>query len=1092
MPILILIAALAVLAPGAPVAPSAPLAPRAPVAPLAPPVPASVDPTLVRDLMWRNIGPAIMGGRIDDVAAIESDPDIIYVGAATGGVWKTTNGGTTWTPIFDDYGTTSIGDLAIAPSNPDIVWVGTGEPNNRQSSSWGNGVWKSTDAGRSFQHLGLRDTHHIGRIVVDPRNPDVVYVAAVGRLWGPHRERGLFKTTDGGRTWINTKFIDDDTGFTDVAMDPSNSNVLYAAAYQRRRTPWGFSGGGPGSGLYKTTDAGRTWTKLTTGLPSGDLGRIGIDIYRKNASVVYATIEHRREGGIYRSDDAGRNWAKINSLNPRPSYYSQVRIDPGNDRRIYVLGPSLYVSDDGGKTFRSDGARNVHVDHHALWIDPHDTTNLVIGNDGGIFMSRDGARTWMRINNIPLGQFYSVGTDMRRPYHVYGGLQDNGVWSGPSATWNRVGPLNDDWIQVAGGDGMVVAADPLDPGTAYVSTQNGRLMRFDTASGERKGLRPFVYDPNEENAPTEGGGGGGGQAAAPRPPALMRFYWTTPIVVSPHNPRTLYIAGNRVWRSLDRGDRWIAISPDITKQIDRAQLEIMGKKVGADTLSANDGVSQYGTATAFAESPLHPGLLMVGTDDGNVQISRDGGVNWTDLSKRFAGLPERTPVSRVVLSAHAPGRMYVAFDGHQQDDFRPYIFRSDDNGETWRAVATGLNNVVRTLIEDSRNPDLLFVGLESGVAISIDGAASWSAFKNGLPDVPVYDMQIHARDRDLILGTHGRSVYVLNIASVQELTQKVRERPVHVFDARPVVAFNYLEHRDFLAQATYVGANPPYGATIDYWIAQGSGDARVVIADRSGKTVRELKGPGTAGLHRIVWDLRYTPPSQPPRPEPTAGVDPSDPRPAESTLARLAGDFGGGGDPTGGEAGAPRQPVQGPEVLPGDYVVTVTASGSSHDARVMVESDSRIRVSDEERRARFEMLWQIYEFQQRVHPLQQRLGDLSRQFREITSAIAKEKQVDDGLKQLVEETARRVRETQSGLGRALQLASGVGRDIQASTSRPTAAQREQFARGAERTRELIARSEELFAKLLPAFMTDFDKRAPAQLPRLRLDAKTTQ
>jgi photosystem II stability/assembly factor-like uncharacterized protein len=820
--------------------------------------------------------------------------------------------------------------------------------------------------------------------------------------------------------------------------------------------------------------------KLTTGFPSGDLGRIGIDVYRRNPSVVYATIEHRREGGIYRSDDSGRTWTRVNALNPRPSYYSQVRIDPTNDRRIYVLGPSLYVSDDAGKTFRSDGARNVHVDHHALWIDPRETTNLVIGNDGGVFTSRDGARTWTRVNNIPLGQFYSVGADMRQPYHLYGGLQDNGVWSGPSATWHRVGPLNDDWIQVAGGDGMVVAADPLDPGTAYVSTQNGRIMRFDTASGERKGVRPYIHDPAEDEAPAEGGGG----AAASRPPALMRFYWTAPLVVSPHNPRTLYVAGNRVWRSLDRGERWMAISPDIAKQINRAQLEIMGKTVGPDTLSANDGVSHYGTATAFAESPVSPGLLLVGTDDGNVQVSKDGGVSWTDVSKRFPGVPDRTPVSRVVLSSHDGNRMFVAFDGHQQDDFRPYVFRSDDAGATWRPIVAGLDNVVRVVAEDPRHPALLFAGLENGAAMSLDGGASWSALENGLPDVPVADIYIHPRDRDLILGTHGRSIYVLGINPLQDLTARVRDSRIHVFEPRRAMTFNYLEHRDFLAQGTFVGANPPYGATIDYWIGEGSGDARIVIKAGSGTVVRELTGAAAPGVHRIVWDLRYTPPPQPPRGEPTSGVDPSDPRAAESTLARVPGDFGGGGDPTGGEAGGPRQPVQGPEVLPGEYVVTVAAGGVEQTARLIVEGDRRVQADDDDRKARFDVLWQIYQFQRQVHPLQTRLADVTRQLRDVTKSLAQHKQATDEVKKSVEEMSRTVRETQSRLGRALQQAAGVGRDVQASTSKPTVAQREQFERGAQRTREMVGQAEELLSKTLATFAADFDRRAPAGVLRL--------
>jgi photosystem II stability/assembly factor-like uncharacterized protein len=1069
-----------------------------------------LDPALIQDLPWRNVGPAIMGGRIDDVAVVESDPDIIYIGAATGGVWKTVNGGTTWEPIFDDYGTTSIGDVAVAPSNPNIVWIGTGEANNRQSSSWGNGVWKSTDAGRTFTHVGLRDSHHIGRIVIDPRNPEVVYVAAVGRLWGPHRERGLFKTTDGGRTWTNTKFIDEDTGFTDVAMDPSNASVLYAAAYQRRRTPWGFSGSGPGSGLYKTTDGARTWTKLVSGLPSGDLGRIGLDVYRRNGAIVYATIEHRREGGVYRSDNAGKTWAKVNGLNPRPLYYSQVRIDPTDDRRIYVLGPPLYVSDDGGKTFRSDGARNVHVDHHALWIDPREPSNLVLGNDGGVFLSRDRARTWTRVNNIPLGQFYGVGADMRQPYHLYGGLQDNGVWSGPSATWNRVGPLNDDWIQVAGGDGMSVATDPIDPGTAYVSTQNGRLMRFDTASGERKGIRPFVHDPDDLPAAGEGTAG----AAKPRPPALMRFYWTTPLAVSAHNPRTLYIAGNRLWRSVDRGERWLPASPDLTKQIDRATLEVMGRKVTEDTLSANDGVTQYGNATAFAESPLDPGVLAVGMDDGNVQMTTDGGVTWTNLSDRFAGVPDRTTVSRIVFSAHDRKRMYVAFDGHQQNDFEPRVYRSDDAGATWRPAAAGLSSVVRTLIEDPRRPDLLFAGLENGMAVTWDGGTSWSPLKNRLPDVPVYDLQVHPRDRDLIAGTHGRSIYVLPIAPLQELTERVRGDALHLFPPRAAVAFNFLEHRDFLGQATYVGANPPYGAAIDYWVGgsasaplkgcppcEGTGcqglegtalavpkceTVTLVIKDRDGTVVRQIEGPGTPGLHRVVWDMRHASPAQPPRPEPTAGVDPSDPRPAESTLARIRGDYGGGGDPTGGEAGEPRQPVEGPEVLAGDYRITLTARGQERSGWVIVAGDPRAEVSDEDRRARFDLLWRVYELQQQVYPLQQRLSDLSRQLREVTRAMDQQKDTPDDLRKAGAAASTSVRDLTTRLGRAMQQATGVGRDVAASTSAPTVAQREQFDRGVEPVPEILKQADETISGALAAFAADLEKRGPAKVPRLRI------
>ncbi|MGE0041050.1 MAG: WD40/YVTN/BNR-like repeat-containing protein [Vicinamibacterales bacterium] len=968
----------------------------------------------------RNVGPAIMGGRVETIAAVESDPDVIYIGAATGGVWKTENGGTTWAPVFDDKGTTSIGAIAVSRSNPAVVWVGTGESNNRQSSSWGNGVWKSTDAGATWQHMGLADSRHVGGIAIDPRDPDVVYVAALGHLWGPNAERGLFKTTDGGRTWTNTKFIDEDTGFTDVVMDPSNPRVLYAAAYQRRRTAWGFSGGGPGSGLYKTTDGARTWTRLGGGLPAGDLGKIGIDVFRKNPAIVYATVEHKSAGGVYRSADRGRTWTKVNSLNPRPMYFSHIRVDPSNDQRVYLLAAPLYVSDDGGRTFRSDGARNVHVDHHALWIDPRDPAHLVLGNDGGVFMSRDAALTWQRVNNIPLGQFYTVGADMGRPYRLYGGLQDNGVWAGPSATWNRVGPLDDDWIQVAGGDGMSVAPDPLDPGTAYVSTQNGRAMRFDTASGERRGIRPYEPDPNEDADPPEAG--------QPELPDATRFYWTSPLAVSTHNPRTLYIAGNRLWRSLDRGEHWRPVSPDLTRQIDRNTLPIMGRVPDGDTLSKHDGVDAYGTATAFAESPIDPGLLVVGTDDGNVQLSTDGGVSWTEISGRFAGIRERTPVSHVALSAHDPARMFVAFDGHQLDDLAPHLFRSDDGGATWRAVTSGLDSVVRTMIEDPRNPELLFAGLENGLWASADGGTSWSKVGGGLPDVPVYDLRIHPRDRDLIVGTHGRSIYIVPIAALEALTTEVAASAAHLFTPARATAFNYLEHRDFLAQATYVGANPPYGAAIDYWLREAAGGARLVIAGRDGTVVREIDAPAGAGLHRVVWDLRYEAPPAPPRADPPAGVVPGDPRPAESTKARVPGDFGGGGDPTGGEAGEPRRAPEGPEVLPGEYVVTLRAAGVEQRARLVVSGDPRVAVSDESRQARFDLLFRLYDLQKQVYPVQQEVADVLKQLGAATRALGAASDVPDDLKAAGDAATKALRQAQTRLGRALQQASGAARD----------------------------------------------------------------
>jgi photosystem II stability/assembly factor-like uncharacterized protein len=1058
---------------------------------------ASNDPGLTRDLQWRSVGPSIMGGRIDDFAVVESNPDIIYMAAASSGLWKSTNGGTTWMPIFDDFGTTSIGDVALAPSNPNIVWVGTGEANARQSSSWGNGVYKSTDGGVTWQRVGLEESRHIGRIVIDPKNPDIVYVAALGHLWGPNEQRGLFKTTDGGKTWVNTKFIDEDTGFVDVIMDPSDNKVLYAASYQRRRTPFGFNGGGPGSALWKTTDTGKTWTKLGGGLPTGVIGRIGLDIYRKNPAVIYATIEHGKDGGIYRSDDRGKTWKKINPLNPRPMYFSQVRIDPQDDKRIYVLGVSLYVSDDAGKTFKSDGARNLHVDHHAMWIDPRNPNHLIIGNDGGVGISYDRARTWLRVNNVPLGQIYVVGYDMRDPFFLYAGLQDNGVWSGPSATRHRVGPLNDDWIQVGGGDGEFVTVDQTDPRVAYISMNNGRIMRFDYVTGESKAIRPVEQERGGgPGGGAPGGGGRGGGEARPAGLSPVRFNWTAPIVVSPHNQRIVYLAGNRVWRTLDGGERWTAISPDLTTQIDRDKLPIMG--VTGEMLAKNDGVSAYGTITAFAESPAQPGLLLAGTDDGNVQLSKDGGANWANLAANFPGLPERSWVSGAVLSRFDTRRMFVSFDDHRADDYKAYVYRSDDGGATWRPIAQGLPaSSVRALKEDIQNPDLLFAGTESGLRYSLDGGASWSALKNKLPDVPVADIQIHPRTRELILGTHGRSIYLMNIAPLEELTKEIVAAPAYLFAPLPATTFNHLEHRDFLAQGTYVGANPPRGALLDYYLGRPAPEAKIVVQDRDGRVVRELKGSGEAGLHRVVWDLRVTPPPQAPRPERTTeGVDPSDPRPAESTLARVPGDFGGGGDPTGGEAGAPPQPAQGPIVLPGEYVVKLVvpaattspaaAAAVQKSAILRVNGDPRVTISDEDLRARHNALMDVYDAQVAGVPAGIAAGGLNTQMTAINKAIGQVKDLKPEAKTAADEASKRIRDVQSSLWRAMSRITSAGREVAASTSLPTEAQRQQLSSALEQLKAVLPQVKDLQVTVVPAFNKKLDDLAvPASVPRLK-------
>ncbi|MFN8062366.1 MAG: hypothetical protein U0Q12_24655 [Vicinamibacterales bacterium] len=858
------------------------------------------------NLAWRAIGPAVMGGRIDDVAVDERQPSTIYVGSASGGVWKTTNRGTTWAPVFDDQGTASIGDIAIAPGNPDLVWVGTGEANNRQSSSFGDGVYKSVDGGRTWAHMGLRDTQAIGRIVIDPVDSEIVYVAAVGHLWGANRERGLFKTTDGGRSWTNTKYIDDDTGFTDLVMDPRNRMTLYAASYQRRRVPWGFNGGGPGSAIYKTTDGARTWTKLTAGLPDGNVGRIGLDVSRSNPQVVYATIEHK-SGGTFRSDDGGASWKKVNELNPRPMYYSQIRVDPVNDQRVYVLGASFYVSTDGGRTFADPvtgrvGPNNamsstydvgVHGDHHALWIDPADPNHLVLGNDGGLYFSYDGSVSWDKVANIPLGQFYGIGVDMQTPYFIYGGLQDTHSWGGPSATRHQIGILNADWFQTNFGDGHYAQPDPSDPETLYTESQDGTLSRFHRATGDRKPIKPLA--------------GAGEQT--------YRFNWTTPVLVSPHDPKTLYVGGNRLFKSTDRGDSWSA-TPDLTRREDRDELEIMGMKPSADMLSRNDGVTAYGTLTSVAESPVTPGVLWVGTDDGLVQLSKDDGKTWTNVTERMPGPARKGRVSRVVASHRDARTALVAFDRHQDDDFLPYLYVTSDEGRTWRSLAGGLPRAgwINVVVEHSQNPNLLFVGTETGLFASLDGGQRWMGLRGSFPTVPVDDLVIHPRDNDLVVGTHGRSIYVLDdIGFLSGATAEALGAASHLFQPRPASVMLQWKQESYGAQRQFVGPNPPLGMILNYHLKSAADAApAITIVDGQGATVRKLTGPKDAGFQRVVWDLRAEGP------------------------------------------GVPN--VRGPFVVPGTYTVRLSANGVDTSRTVVVKADPASPVSVDGQRARFTLL----------------------------------------------------------------------------------------------------------------------------------------
>lgn len=846
--------------------------------------------SIAASVSLRSLGPAVMSGRIADVAVPDGPAarargrlgKIMYVASATGGLWKTVNAGTTYEPVFDREGSISIGDVAVAPSNPDVVYVGTGEANNMRSSSWGDGVYRSDNGGRTWRHVGLERSQHIGRIVVHPTDPDVAWVAAVGPLWADGGERGLYRTTDGGDSWTAVKTISAHTGFTDVVLDPTNPDVLYASSLQRQRTAYSYVGGGPESGIWKSTDGGTTWARLAEGLPTSDMGRIGLSVSASQPRTVYAVIEGS-EGGVYRSDDHGASWRRTSRTSSIPWFFGQIRVDPNDPERVYHLGVALQLSEDGGRTFRAI-ARQVHADQHALWIDPSDSDHLVLGNDGGLYTSHDGGDSWDFATNLPVSQFYAIGVDFREPhYFVYGGLQDNNSWGGPSQTRTRAGITNSDWFRVTGGDGFYAAIDPTNPNIVYAESQNGSIVRFDVATGERKTIKP-VPRPDE--------------------PAY-RWNWSSPILISPHDPATIYFGANHLLRSPDRGDSWVRLGGDLTRQLDRDSLPVMGRLWPRNAVARHEGVADYGNISTIDESPLVAGLLYVGTDDGLVQVSRDAGATWTRV-ERFPGVPERTYVSRVVASRHAEGTVYAAFDGHRSNDFRPYLLRSTDYGRSWSPIAADLpaSGPVYVLREDVRNPRLLFVGTEFGLYTSFDGGAAWSRLGRELPTVPVHDIVVHPREHDLIVGTHGRGIYILDDLTPLERIADVRAAAAPaLFPVRAATLFNLADGATggprgagALADRSFAAPNPPFGATLSYYLpatlrpgAAGT-QLSLTILDSAGGRVRDLEVERGAGLHRVTWDLRLNPPYSAPA---TAG---------------------GGGD--GGFGGGP----QGAFVLPGRYV----------------------------------------------------------------------------------------------------------------------------------------------------------------------------
>lgn len=841
-----------------------------------------------KGLELRSIGPAVASGRIADIAVHPTRPGTWYVAVASGGVWKTVNAGTTWTPIFDGEGSYSIGCVTLDPNDPLVVWVGTGENKSQRSVSYGDGVYKSVDGGQSWENVGLETSEHISRIVVDPRDSDVVYVASQGPLWNPGGERGLFKTTDGGKTWSPSLEISENTGVTDVWMDPRNPDVLYASAYQRRRHVWTLINGGPESGIYKSTDAGETWTEMTNGLPKGDMGRIGLAVSPVDPDVVYAIVEaaFEEEEGFYRSTDAGRNWTRMSGyMSGSPQYYNEIVPDPVKVDRVYSMDTYMHVTEDGGATFNQVGERYKHVDNHALWIDPSNTDYLLAGCDGGVYESWDRGATWNYKSNLPVTQFYRVAVDNARPfYNVYGGTQDNFTMGGPSRTTTANGIVNSDWYVTQSGDGYETVVDPEDPNILYSQAQYGILIRYDRLSGEMIDIQP-KHEPGEDP---------------------LRFNWDSPVILSPHSRTRLYFAAQRLFRSDDRGDSWTAISPDLTAQIDRNTLPVMGRVWSVDAVAKNKSTSFYGNIVSLVESPLVEGLLYVGTDDGLVQVTEDGGGTWRRV-ETFPGIPARTYVSDLEASLHDADVVYASFANYKMGDFKPYVLRSADRGRTWSPITGDLpeRGSVHTLAEDHEKPDLLFAGTEFGAFFTVDGGSRWIQLEGGVPPIAVRDLDIQRRENDLALGTFGRGFYILDDYSpLRQVSLELLEGEASLFPVKG--AWMYiprtplgLREKGFQGDAFYTAPNPPFGAVFTYYlkdtiqtrkqqrreaekaVAENGEDVaypswdelraeareeapaiRLTVRDADGGVVRRIEGPVTAGFHRVAWDLRY-PPSDP-------------------------------------------------------------------------------------------------------------------------------------------------------------------------------------------------------------------------------------
>ena len=908
------------------------------------------DAELLKGMKYRLIGP-YRGGRALTAVGVPTQPDVYYFGAVSGGVWKTVNAGITWEPIFDDQPVSSIGSIAVAESDPNVIYVGTGEACIRGNISYGDGIYKSLDAGKTWQHIGLRDTRHIGRVLVHPRNPDLVYVAALGHAFGPNPERGVFRTTDGGKTWEKVLYKDEKTGAIDIAFDPSNPNIIFATLWEAGRTPWSLTSGGPGSGLYKSADGGTTWKQLTgNGLPGGIWGKVGVSVAGGDSSRVYAIIEAEEEaGGVYRSDDGGKTWKQMSSdhrLRHRPWYYTHIVADPQDPDTLYVLCVSLYKSVDGGRSWEPQ--RHLHGDHHGLWIDPTNSRRMINANDGGASITVDAGLTWSRQDNQPTAQFYHVSTDTSFPYRVYGAQQDNSSVSISSrGDDGNIG--REDWEPVGGGEAGYVVAHPTNPDIVYAGEYWGILTRFDRRTKQAHNIMVWPDDVD------------GYEAAAVK----YRFQWTSPILVSQHDPNILYHAANILFRSTDEGMSWTPASPDLTRN-DKSKQQFSGGPITGENIS----IEYYDTIFSLAESPLQKDLLWVGTDDGLVHLTRDAGKTWTNVTPKE--MPEWSVVSIIDASPHNPGTAYIAVDRHKNDDFRPYIYKTADFGKSWALIANGIPEgaYVHAVREDPKRKGLLYAGTETGIYVSFDDGAHWQSLKLNMPTAPIHDLVI--KDDDLAVATHGRSFWILDdLSPLRQLNDQVAKADVHLFTPR-------LTHRlrGGGRGGQFTGANPPNGAILYYFLKTEQKDELTLeILDGKGNVVRKFSSreekvegrplperpgrdddadrlPAKAGMHRVVWDLRYELPELVPN--------------AIYDMGRPAG----------------------PLAVPGSYQVKLTVAGKSYTAPLEVKLDPRVSTAQADLQKQFDLSLQVRNLLGEAHGSVLEIRNLREQLNALRKRLA--------------------------------------------------------------------------------------------------------